>query len=229
MTQHVTYALADGVATIVMDDGKANALSVDMQSDVRAALDQAEADGAIVVLAGREGRFSAGFDMAVISGGDGAAVMRMVSGGFELAERLMSFPRPVVAACTGHAIAMAMFLLLSSDYRVGAAGAYKLTANEVAIGLPMPRAAVEISKGRLTPAALDRALNLAEVFSPADAVSVGILDLVVAPDEVIAKAQSVAAGFTTLNMTAHAATKLTTRSSVLAGLRSAIAEMKPPS
>ena len=135
----VGYELHDSVATITMDDGKVNALSVRMLGTLGEALDRAETDRAIVVLTGRPGIFSAGFDLQVLRAG-GADAVQMLKAGFELAERLLSFPTPVVVACSGHAIAMGSFLVLSADYRVGVSGEFRITANEVAIGLTMPRA-----------------------------------------------------------------------------------------
>src|SRR3712207_6183886 len=125
MTTLVTYEGGDPVATIAMDDGKVNALSLQMLAELNAALDQADAHGAAVVLTGREGTFSAGFDLGVLRGG-GSDAAAMIRGGFELAARLLAFATPVVIACSGHAIAMAAFLVLSGDYRVGAAGPYKI-------------------------------------------------------------------------------------------------------
>ncbi len=159
---------------ITMDDGKANVLSPAMQSEIHEALDRADAEQAIVVLTGRDGCFSGGFDLAVLRSG-GSEASAMLRGGFDLAERILTFPRPVIAACTGHAIAMGVFLLLSADYRIGAEGTYKITANEVAIGMTLPRSAIEILRQRLTPAAFTRASILAEVFSPINAVDCGLL------------------------------------------------------
>src|SRR5215469_825423 len=139
----IGYQLAHSVATVTMDDGKVNVLSSRMIYEVTRALDRALDDAAAaVVLAGRPGVFSAGFDLPALRAG-GRAATSMLRDGFELAERLLSYPRPVVIACTGHAIAMGAFLLLSGDYRVGAAGPHKITANEVAIGVTLPRAAVQ--------------------------------------------------------------------------------------
>jgi hypothetical protein len=142
MVSGVRYERSGAVSTITMDDGKVNALSTDMLQELNAALDQAEVDDAIVVLTGRDGVFSAGFDLAVLVG-DGVAAIPMLRAGFELAHRVLSSRRPVIVACSGHAIAMGAFLLLSADYRIGVAGAaHKYTANEVAIGLTMPHAAI---------------------------------------------------------------------------------------
>ena len=217
----VSYQFRDAIGTITMDDGKVNALSLAMLTDLNAAFDQAESDRAVVVLTGREGLFSAGFDLSTMRAG-GPDASAMVRGGFELAVRMLSFPTPVVIACTGHAIAMGVFLLLSGDYRVGATGPYKITANEVAIGLTMPMAAVEIARQRLTPAHLDRALLLAEVFGPDDSVLAGFLDRVVPATELADAVRGIAAEFTKLNMHAHAASKLRARADLLKALEASI-------
>ena len=80
----------------------------------------------------------------------------MVIGGFELSERLLSFSRPVIIVCSGHAIAMGLFLLLSGDHRIGPEGPFKFQANEAVIGVTIPNAAVESLRQRLTPACLSR-------------------------------------------------------------------------
>jgi enoyl-CoA hydratase len=218
----VTYRLDHSVATITMDDGKVNVLSPAMLEELASALDRAMADRAVVVLTGREGIFSAGFDLATLrAGGPDAAAMLLA--GFELAQRLLSFPTPVVIACPGHAIAMAVFLLLSGDYRIGAAGPYRITANEVALGMTMPRTAVEICRQRLAPAHFNRAVVLAEVYAPDNAVDAGFLDRVVPAPELHDAAQSTAIELAKLDMDAHAATKLRVRGHALQAIREAVA------
>lgn len=221
MSDNVTYKRKDSIATITMDDGKVNALSPQMMAGLNGALDQAESDGAAVVLTGREGRFSGGFDLGVFRAG-GADARGMFRAGFELAERMLSFPRPVVIACSGHAIAMASFLLLSGDYRLGAAGAFKIQANEVAIGITMPRAAIEICRQRLAPAHYHRAIINAEAYSPDDAVAAGFLDRVVEASALPGAAEAVATQLASLNAGAHAASKLRAREPALTALRAAI-------
>lgn len=217
----VGYRLEGSVATITMDDGKVNALSLRMTTELNAALDRAEADRAVVVLSGRDGVFSAGFDLPVLRAG-GSEAAAMVRAGFELAERVLAFPTPVVIACTGHAVAMGVFLLLSGDYRLGASGAYKITANEVAIGLTMPRAAVEILRQRLAPAYFNRAVTIAEPFSPENAIEAGFLDRVVATGDLAAAAQGIAGQLAGLDMAAHAASKRRARGPALAAVRAGI-------
>jgi enoyl-CoA hydratase/carnithine racemase len=218
MENIVSYRLDGPVATIAMDDGKVNAMSPRMLGEVGAAFDRAEADRAVVVLTGREGVFSAGFDLPTLRAG-GAESIGMVRAGFELAERILSFPFPVVVACTGHAVAMGVFLALSGDYRVGVEGNFRLAANEVAIGLTMPYPAIEILRNRLTPSAFNRAVMLAEPFSPANAVEAGFLDAVVTADELAVTVRTIATAASTLDMAAHAASKLRARGAMLAAMR----------
>lgn len=218
----VRYRRDGRVATITMDDGKVNALSPAMLAELGDALSRALDDGAAVVLEGRDGVFSAGFDLKVLRGG-GPAAATMVRTGFTTAERILSFPLPVVVACTGHAFAMGTFLLLSGDYRVGAQGPFTYAANEVAIGLTMPYAAVEILRQRLTPACFHRATVLAEPFGPDTGVAAGFLDRIVGPDVVSATAHEVARGLADLDMAAFQATKLRACGATLEALRLAIA------
>ncbi|HEX4176265.1 MAG TPA: crotonase/enoyl-CoA hydratase family protein [Acidimicrobiales bacterium] len=218
------YQLNDGIATIRLDDGKVNALGLEMQAEIGDALDRADADDAAIVLTGRPGMFSAGFDLATINEG-GEATRAMVIGGFRLAERILTYPRPVVVGCTGHAIAMGTFLMLTGDYRIGPdAGSYKWVANEVAIGLVMPRTAIELLRVRLTPAAVDKAVALSHQFGPSDAIASGYFDELVPPDDVVEKATDVARAALSLNPRAHAASKERTRAPAIAAIARAIQE-----
>ena len=221
MDLHVHYQLRDGIAEIRMDDGVVNALSIDMFSALGRAFDRAKADRAPVVLAGREGVFSAGFDLRVLRAG-GAEANAMVRTGFELAERMLGFPSPIVIACTGHAIAIGVFLLLAGDYRIGALGAHRIGANEVAIGITMPHFGVEICRQRLAPAHFQRAVGLAEMYAPEDAVAAGFLDRVVPAAEVERAARGIAGQLAQLDADVHAASKLRARAQALGAIRAAI-------
>jgi enoyl-CoA hydratase len=221
MSEVVNYVRSGSAGTITMDDGKVNCLSPRMLSDLNAAFDRAEADRVVVVLTGREGKFSAGFDLAVFERG-GDELIEMLKAGARLAERVLSFPFPVVAACNGHALAMGAFLLLCADVRIGADGPYKIGLNEVAIGLTVPHFGIEIARQRLIPAQFDRALLTAEIYSPSAAVSAGFLDRTVPVAELSAAARETAATLARLDLSAHAATKLRARARALDALRAAI-------
>lgn len=227
MSSTVHYQLTDSVATITMDDGKVNVLSPVMQRNLTEALDRAEQDFAAgqvkaVVLAGNSRVFSGGFDLGVFSSGDVDAALGMLTGGFELAVRTLTFPVPVVMAATGPAIAMGAFLLLCGDHRVGSATT-RCQANEVAIGMVLPIAALEIMRMRLTPAAYQHAVSLATTFAGDAAVRAGWLDEVVDADQVLTRAQEFATeATTTVQAHAHLASKLKARDAALQAIRAGI-------
>jgi enoyl-CoA hydratase len=221
MSNLLTYAHSDSVSLVTMNDGKVNCLSPPMLGELSAAFDRAEQDKAVVLLTGREGRFSAGFDLSVFEQG-GDALIDMLSRGARLAERILSFPFPVVIACNGHALAMGAFLLLSADVRLGASGPYKIGLNEVAIGMTVPHFGIEIARQRLTPAEFSRALVTAEIYSPDRAVTAGFLDRVVPPAELMAASRETASSLARLDLSAHAATKQRARAAALEALKIAM-------
>ena len=217
----VGYELADGIATLAMDDGKANAMSVAMLQALNDALDRAQADQAAVLLAGRAGMFSGGFDLAVFKR-DPDELFRMLEAGARLTERLLSYPRPVVAVCTGHAIAMGAFLLLSTDLRIGVDQGARIQVNEVQIGLTLPHFAIEVCRQRLAPAQLHLATVTAEPYSPQQAVVAGFLDELAPAQALAAVARDRATHLLKLDTHAFTATKLRLRADTLAALRKAI-------
>lgn len=219
----VGYDLTDSVATITLDDGKVNVLGPAMQSAINEALDHAEKDSAkAVVLAGNGRVFSGGFDLTVFQSGNWKDALGMLTGGFELAVRCLTFPAPVIMAATGPAIAMGSFLLLSGDHRIGQPKT-KCQAIEVAIGMTIPNSALELMRFRLTPAAYQRGAALATTFAGDEAIAAGWLDEIVDADRVVARAQEVAAeAASTLHTGAHVATKLKARESALQAIKAGI-------
>jgi enoyl-CoA hydratase len=218
VSERSRYELADGIATITMDDGKVNALSSAMLGELMAHFDQAQADEAVVVLTGRASTLSAGFDLRTEPEG----WPQMLAAGAGLAERMLSFPRPVVAACNGNAVAMGAFLLLAADHRVGASGEFRIGLNEVAIGLTMPWFGIALARHRLTRPYYDRCTVTGVTLGPDEALAAGFVDQLVAPDAVAATARDVASRLAGIDMAAHAATKLRVREHVLAGVRDGI-------
>jgi enoyl-CoA hydratase len=224
MAPLTAYDLADGIATITLDDGKVNALSPEMLAEVAGRLDRAQDDEAIVILTGRERTFSAGFDLRV----EPERWPEMLTAGARAAERLLSYPRPVVVACTGNAIAMGAFLLLSADVRIGVAGDFRLGFNEVAIGMTLPWFGIALARHRLTRPAFDLCTVTGALIGPERARDAGFLDRVVAPEELAGAARETAAGLAGLNLAAHAATKLRIRERLLTELRDGIDRIGDP-
>jgi enoyl-CoA hydratase len=133
MTSAVTYTRTGLVSTVVMDDGKVNVFSIPMLHSLHEALDRAERDETVVLLKGRPGCFSAGFDLRTLSGPH-RDVVNLLRLGASLAERILSFPAPVAIACTGHAFPAGAFLLMAADVRLGADGPFRLGLNESGSG-----------------------------------------------------------------------------------------------
>ena len=215
MTELVSYELNDGIATITIANGKANALSHEVFEGLNSALDQAEQDKAVVILTGQHGVFSAGYDLKQMQKGPQEAA-ELVKVGSTLTRRLAAFPLPVIGACSGHAIAKGAFILLSVDHRIGVEGPFKLGLNEVAIGMTMHHAGIEIARHRLAPAHFYRSVVNAEIYNPEGAVEAGFLDEVVPQDALLERAGALATQFKQLNMRAHRETKVKAKADYLA-------------
>lgn len=190
----VSYELDGNVAIIRLDDGKANALGHAAIEAIQSMLTRAEADDArAVALIGRPGKFSAGFDLSVMTAGPDQA-RDLLRAGADLALRIYTFPMPVLLGATGHALAMGAILLMAADVRIGADGPFKVGLPEVEIGMPMPRFAVEFARDRLSKRYFLSAVAHAVITDPVGAVDVNFLDRVVAPEAVEAETIAAAHG-----------------------------------
>ena len=221
MSDLIAYHLEDGIATLTLSNGKVNAISPDVIAAFNAALDQAVADRAIVIITGQPGILSGGYDLKVMTAGPKEAVS-LVTSGSTLARRLLSHPFPVIVACPGHAVAKGAFLLLSADYRIGVEGPFSIGLNEVQIGMTMHHAGIELARDRLRKSALHRSVINGEMFDPQGAVDAGFLDKVVGIEELQGAALAAARQLKKINMTAHKNTKLKVRKALLEALDNAI-------
>jgi enoyl-CoA hydratase len=159
-----------------IDDGKANALSFEMIAGLQSALATSVEENVPLVITGRVGCFSAGFDLQVMRSGDPARIGQLVDQGALLFRQVLAAPIPVLAACTGHALAAGALLLLAADYRIGQPGPYKIGLNEMQIGLDLPQFAVDMARLRLSPNRLLAATLFANILGPEEACEVGFLD-----------------------------------------------------
>lgn len=175
---NVTLDTQGDVAVIRIDDGKANALGHLTMDGLNAALDDATGAKAVVLL-GREGKFSAGFDLAVMKDGVEAA-QAMVKKGGQLCMRLYGFPVPVLAASDGHALAAGALVLLSCDVRIASDTPGRIGLPETTIGMSLPVFGTELARERLSKRHFTAATLLGTTYSPEEALDVGYLDQVVA-------------------------------------------------
>ena len=202
-----TLKIENDIALITMDDGKANAINPTMVASLNAALDTAEKEAKAVVLMGRPDRFSGGFDLKMMMGSSPEDVRTLVMSGGALALRLYTLPMPVIAACTGHGIAMGCFLLLASDKRYGVPGPYKIGANETQISMVLPVFALELCKARLNPQYMTESVINGTLFDPDEAVKAGYLDQVVPAADLLDTAMAEAARLGALPSGAFAGNK----------------------
>ncbi len=210
----VSYELTGDVAVIRVDDGKVNVLSHETIAGIHSSLDRADQEARAVMIIGRPGKFSAGFDLKVMQAGAESA-RNLFRAGMDLFLRLYQFPIPVVAACTGHALAAGAIWLMSCDVRIGADGPAKIGLNETGIGMVLPASVVTLARDRLSPRHVHSSVLLARLYSPTDAAEVGYLDWVVPADELEGAAVAEAARLAqSLSMEAFAGTRRVIRGPV---------------
>jgi enoyl-CoA hydratase len=174
-----TLTSKDDISIIILNDGKANVFSPKMIQDVNECLDKVPTESGALIITGREGMFSAGFDLKIISAGDIQATMDMSLSGFKLLSRIFSFPRPVLAACSGHGIALGTFLLCCCDYRIGVKGDFMIGANEMRTNMVIPIPILELISHRVTASHKYRAILGAEMYSIQSGVEAGLIDEIV--------------------------------------------------
>ena len=208
------------IAILELDDGKANALNHEIISSLMEKLDEVEDSGAVVIT-GRPERFSAGFDLAVMKSGEDAA-REMLRSGVELFLRCYSFPRPVIASCTGHALAAGAILLMSCDLRIGTKGEFKIGLPELAIGMSLPLFATELAKDRISKRHFTKATALGLTYDPEEACDAGFLDEVVEANEVLSTAIDRAELLKTIGKTQLALTRSTTRGETVKKIRDSL-------
>lgn len=204
------------VGVVTLDDGKVNALSYGLLSQARKAFAAAADQAAAVVIVGRPGCLSAGFDLKEVVKGPKERDA-IISAGELMFGEIFAMPKPVVIACTGHAVAGGTVFLLVGDSRIGCIGPYKTGFNEVSIGVPMPRLGIALTQYRLSPAYSEAAL-LGDLYGTTQALAIGFYDELVAPEDVVEAAIDRARELSARSVAAYGATKLAARAAILAGL-----------
>lgn len=180
MTDLLAFEVVDDVATITLDDGKANAFGHAMMQGLSDALDQAAATASVTVIRGRKGVLCGGFDLKVIRG-DPKDVPALVLAGARLLMKAWLHPQPLLIGVTGHAVAAGALLALTGDFRLGVDGDFRLGLNETSIGLELPVFAIELATARLDRRAVTMATVGAQLYTPRQAVEAGYLDKVAVP------------------------------------------------
>ena len=202
-----TIKKEDDISINTLDDGKANVFSPEMSNQLNACLDQVDTESGCLIITGREGMFSAGLDLKVIQSGDVDRIVEMSSSAFKLLARIFSFPRPVIAACSGHGIALGTFLICCCDYRIGIKGDYMRGANEMRTNMVIPTPILELIKFRVNDSHKYRAVLGAEMYNFNQAQEAGLIDDVVDIDNLMSAATEKAKDLATMGHPSYTMTK----------------------
>tara|TARA_B100001063_G_C16606040_1_gene473289 strand:- start:122 stop:811 length:690 start_codon:yes stop_codon:yes gene_type:complete len=208
MSEKLATLNKDGnISTMILDDGKANVFSSQMSKDVNDCLDEVATDEGCLIITGREGMFSAGLDLKTIQSGDIELIQEMSISAFKLLARIFSFPRPVIAACSGHGIALGTFLLCCCDYRIGVKGDFMVGANEMRTNMVIPDPILELIKFRVSQSHKYRAVLGAEMYSLDKAIEAGLMDEIVPADSLMHAANEKAKDLSTMGHPSYSMTK----------------------
>ena len=208
MAEKLATLNKDGnISTITLDDGKANVFSSKMSQDINQCLDEVATEEGCLIITGKEGMFSAGLDLKTIQSGDTDKIIEMSTAAFKLLARIFSFPRPVIAACSGHGIALGTFLLCCCDYRVGVKGDFMIGANEMRTNMVIPDPILELIKFRVAQSHKYRAILGAEMYSIDKALDAGLLDEIVSPDDLVKTVNEKAKDLATMGHPSYTMTK----------------------
>ena len=202
-----TIKKEDDISIITLDDGKANVFSPEMSNQLNACLDQVDTESGCLIITGREGMFSAGLDLKTIQSGDVDRIVEMSSRAFKLLARIFSFPRPVIAACSGHGIALGTFLICCCDYRIGIKGDFMLGANEMRTNMVIPTPILELIKFRVNDSHKYRAVLGAEMYNFNQAQEAGLIDDIVEIDNLMTAAKDKAKDLATMGHPSYTMTK----------------------
>lgn len=221
-----TLNVKGDISTITLNDGKANVFSPAMINDVNNCLDNVPTDSGCLVIRGTKGMFSAGFDLKIIGSGDLDAIKGMSKSGFQMLSRILDFPRPVIAACTGHGIALGTFLLCCCDYRIGVKGEFMIGANEMRTNMVIPIPILELIKFRVAQSHKYRAILGGTMYPIDAAVEAGLIDEVVDEESFENKLQEKAQDLATMGHPSYTITKELFISDVSKKIKTALEEIE---
>lgn len=205
----------DGVLTVTLDDGAKNVLVPEVFDHLLDVLD--DPTPTAIVLAGRDGIFTAGLDLRWMEANGREGVERLLLGFGRCLLRLWTDPRPTVCAATGHAIAAGTLLAMACDHTVAAEGGW-WGLTETRIDLELPCFAIELARANVRRDRLEDLLLPGERVDAATAVEVGFADELAADDEVVDRAHERARDLASLPTRAYAGTKRRLRADVAARL-----------
>jgi len=184
------YLPQEGIIELRMNRPPANALNHELLEAILDAYEKALKDGARgLILSGQPGMFCAGIDVPGLLGQPRHEIHRFWSLLFQTSKSLASCPVPVVAALAGHSPAGGAVLAAHCDYRIAAEGAFKIGFNEVQVGLPLPTSILHVFSDLVGTRRARHAGMQGQLMSMIDAREIGLIDELVAPEKIEARAR----------------------------------------
>jgi len=179
----------DDILELRLERPPVNALHHPLVQEIKAAVESAPGQGAkAMVISGVPGMFSAGLDVAFLLAQDQAGMQRFWKDFFGMLRSVATSPIPIVAAMTGHSPAGGAVISIFCDYRIAAQGKFKIGLNEVQVGLPVPRVILGGLTRIVGARQAERLAVRGMLVSPDEALAAGLIDEVVAPEDVVPKA-----------------------------------------
>jgi len=211
----IAHSQHEGILTLRLEHGKVSALDVELLDALLRELDAVAEDVRALVLTGTGSVFSAGVDLFRLIRDGADYVRRFLPLLSRFFRALFAFPKPVVAAVNGHAIAGGCVIALACDVRLMAAGAGRIGVPELLVGVPFPTAALEVVRFAVPRDKVQSLIYTGRTLLPQDALAAGLVDEVVAPDALLARAQEVARQLAAIPPAAFRLTKQAQRAEAL--------------
>ena len=212
----------DGVAVLRMADGKANTMSIDSCREVTMRFEELGSSPApAVVLTGNGKIFSAGVDLLRLLDGGVPYIREFLPALSTMLATVFAFPKPVVAAINGHAMAGGCVLACAADRRLMTSQAARIGVTELLVGVPFPPAAMEIMRCATAPQYFEDAIFGAATYAPPEAAARGFVHDIVDPQALLERAVAIAKGPAALSPAAFALSKRQTRAPALARMEDA--------
>lgn len=182
----------EGLLTLRLAHGKASALDIELLDALQRELEGITEDVRAVILTGTGSIFSAGVDLFRLTQEGADYVRRFLPLLSRVVRMLFSFPRPVIAAANGHAIAGGCILVLAADVRLMAEGTGRIGVPELLVGVPFPTAALEVVRFAVPRDKVQALIYTGKTLLPPEALTAGLVDEVVAPAALLTRAQEIA-------------------------------------